>query len=842
MDLFLNQVAPELTLAGLAPLTEDGVSDDHYREVVEFANDLVFTHDLEGNLTSVNRPVQAFTGYSREEALHLNLKDLLSPESFELARSTTEGKLGGGVQKPYEVTVRRKDGSRVVLEISSRLLFRMGRPAGVLAIARDVSERRRNEGHLRLLRSVVVNANDAVLIARGKPGDNLGGQIVYVNEAFNRMTGYPPEYAVGRTLRILFGSQTDRRQLDSVRHALEQGQSARVELVNYRKDGSAYWVDVNFVPITEEAGEFTHWMAVQRETTERKQAEELERDRTRTLEMVTRNEPLEEILAHIAKMVERQCPSLRCAIALREEADQVRVAPQEMASSWSFPILSGAGVTLGAFMISSRMPRQPLPEELDLISMVSRLAAIAIEQRQLADKLAYQAQHDALTGLPNRVLFEDRLQRALAQGQRQRWLVAVLFVDLDRFKQINDTLGHPVGNSLLQQVARRLEDCIRKTDTLARMGGDEFTVVLTELHDEQYATTVAQKLLDILQAPFQVDGHELFVTASIGISVYPKDGKDAATLQRNADKAMYRAKDQGKNNFHVFVPEINATAVESLEIENALRRALLNEEFQLRYQPQVNIDGSLAGLEALLVWNHSKLGVISPKRFIPVAEETGLIVPIGSWVLRQACRQGKAWQSVGHAPVKVSVNVSGRQFTRPGFADEVASTLKETELEARLLCLELTESVVMSNVEDSTRQMKRLRSLGVGISIDDFGTGYSSLSYLRSLPIDTLKIDRSFLEEIDARTNTLPLLTAIVALAHSLNLCVVAEGVETVQQLEALRQVGCDRVQGYLTGKPLSTEMATRLLVEPQERSFLFKPLPLDSAKKGIFRTFFATG
>jgi EAL domain-containing protein (putative c-di-GMP-specific phosphodiesterase class I) len=352
---------------------------------------------------------------------------------------------------------------------------------------------------------------------------------------------------------------------------------------------------------------------------------------------------------------------------------------------------------------------------------------------------------------------------------------------------------------------------------------------------------VAQKLLDALKAPFDVDGYELFVTASVGISVYPRDGRDAATLQRNADSAMYRAKNQGKNNFQVFKPEISASALESLEIENALRRALENGEFQLRYQPQVDMDGKLAGLEALLVWNHPKLGLIPPAQFIPVAEECGLIVPIGGWVLRQACQQRADWRRAWQAPIKVAVNVSVTQFTRPGFVDVVAQVLKETGLDPSFLELEITESVVMRDVKRSAQQMERLRTLGVGLSIDDFGTGYSSLSYLRTLPIDTLKIDQSFLQEVDSVPNTMPLLRAIVALAHSLRLCVVAEGVEHERQLEALREVGCDRVQGYLIGEPMPAEATGQLLSQSRSLLLPMPPQQPESGKKGGQRTLFAT-
>jgi diguanylate cyclase (GGDEF)-like protein len=660
----------------------------------------------------------------------------------------------------------------------------------------------------------------------------------------------------------LFGPQTDRDQLNHVRQSLSEREPVRVELVNYRKDGSAYWVDVNFVPITDEAGQFTHWVAVQRETTRRRQAEDLERDRNRVLELVARNEPLELVLDQLAQMVERQCPDLGCSVMLLEDnvlgpvggsrpkggaiqdlqkldlrdlSDGANGATYRellpgpvLGSNWAVPILSGSGAVLGAFAIYCSVHRRPAESELEIVGKAGRLAAIAIEQRQLTNRLAHQAQHDALTGLPNRVLFKEELHQALLRARKHGWHVAVLFIDLDRFKQINDTLGHPVGDALLQQVAQRLGGCIRKTDVLARMGGDEFTILLTELADSQYSAKVAQKLLDSLKAPIQVDGFELFVTASIGISTYPRDGTDAATLERNADSAMYRAKNGGRDNFQLFVPEISEAAFESLEMENALRKAVENRELQFRYQPQTDLDGRLTGLEALMVWNHPKLGVIPPSQFIPLAEESGLIITLGSWALHEACRQRAEWQRSWPLPVKVAVNVSVTQFTRPGYVDDVARVLHETGLDPALLELELTETVVMRDIKESARQMQLLRKLGVGLAIDDFGTGYSSLSYLRKLPIHTLKVDRSFLREVDTDPNAVPLLGAIVALAHSLQLCVVAEGVETERQLEALRAVNCDQLQGYLIGEPLAVKATGNLLRTTWERT-----AGIDSAPRG---------
>ncbi|MCC7175372.1 MAG: EAL domain-containing protein [Bryobacterales bacterium] len=845
MGLLIDVLSSQLSLGGQDLAHADSLSSSPCRELVDNVSEIVYVCDLEGHLVSANRAVEPVTGYSRDEILGMRLRDLLTPDSADVALRMTASTLGSGSRSNFEVSLLRRDGRPVRLEMTSRLLFQNGRPCGVIAVGHPAGRRPLTESDLRLLKSVVVNANDAVLIAEAKTGDHLGGKIVYVNEAFCRMTGYTAEEAVGRTPRILLGPQTDRDQLNQVRQALGNWESLRVELINYRKNGSAYWVDVNFVPITEESGEFTHWVAVQRETTQRKQAESLERDRNRVLELVARNEPLDSVLGVLAQMVERQCPDLRCSILLLRDGEMEQVAgakltgdalrevqqpasdllsatgPRDryreilpgphLGAHWSVPILSGSGKVLGAFAVSCGLTRKPEEAEMETIGKAGRLAAIAIEQRQLTERLAHQAQHDALTGLPNRALFEERLHQALAQAKAQGWHLAVLFIDLDRFKQINDTLGHDTGDALLQQVAQKLELRLRKTDTLARMGGDEFTVLLTELRDPQYALKVAQKLLDCVREPFHAGGYELFVTASIGVSAYPQDGRDAATLQRNADGAMYRAKSLGRNNVQAFLPEIGVMALESLELENALRKAIEHDEFQLRYQQQTDLAGKLVGLEALLVWNHPKLGVIPPRQFIPVAEESGLIVPIGNWVLREACRQRAQWQGGGRSQVTVAVNVSAVQFTRKGFVETVAEALRDAGLDPALLELELTESVIMRDVHESARQMERLRSLGVSLAIDDFGTGYSSLSYLRILPIDTLKIDRSFLREVDSDPNTMPLVKAIVALAHSLHLRVVAEGVETQRQLDALRTVACDRVQGFLIGEPVGAEAATEL-------------------------------
>ena len=424
------------------------------------------------------------------------------------------------------------------------------------------------------------------------------------------------------------------------------------------------------------------------------------------------------------------------------------------------------------------------------------------ERKRAERELARQAQHDGLTGLPNRRYFETRLEHAIAAAHSSASGLAIFYFDLDRFKLINDTLGHAVGDALLKQLVRRLESCVRPVDTLARMGGDEFTLIAPGVDSRDAARILADKLLGCLRENFVVEGHELLATASIGISMFPADGQDGITLMQNADAAMYEAKRQGKNRRQFFNPAMNVAVRERLEIENHLRRALERGEFTLHYQPQVSLgSGEIVRYEALLRWMNPVLGMVSPSRFIPVAEETGLIVPIGAWVLEEACRHAKSLFDSG-SPAGVGVNVSSIQFCRPDFAETVAGALERANLPACLLDLELTETVVMQSIEDVAGKITRLRDTGVTISIDDFGTGYSSLSYLQTLRIDHLKIDRSFIRNIPFDSNALSLTRAMVSLAHGLGTRVVVEGVETSLQLETVRILGCDIAQGYFLGLP----------------------------------------
>ena len=435
------------------------------------------------------------------------------------------------------------------------------------------------------------------------------------------------------------------------------------------------------------------------------------------------------------------------------------------------------------------------------------------ERKQSEERMRHIAQHDALTGLPNRMALLMRLAQLLPEARRHGWKIAMMFLDLDRFKIINDTLGHQIGDELLREVACRLSAVVRETDFVSRLGGDEFIIILPGISSAADAAAVASKAIAALSTAIEANGHELHTSPSIGISLFPDDGPDGDTVLKNADTAMYHAKAAGRNNFQFFAAEMNQITSERLSIEHKLRHAITRNELALCFQPQFLAgDGSPTGVEALLRWHHPTDGMIPPDRFIPVAEETGMIVEIGDWVLATACREMKRWIDAGLKPVRIAVNVSARQLRRRDFCETVANVLTISGLPAELLELEITESSVMENPQEAVLILQRLGSMGVTLAIDDFGTGYSSLAYLKLFPIDHLKIDRSFVADIEFDLNDRAIAFGTIALAHTLGLKVIAEGVETEDQLELLRTNGCDEVQGYLMSKPLSGTAAFTFL------------------------------
>lgn len=435
------------------------------------------------------------------------------------------------------------------------------------------------------------------------------------------------------------------------------------------------------------------------------------------------------------------------------------------------------------------------------------------ERKRAEATITFQAYHDQLTGLPNRVLFKDRVTQAIAHARRHGQILAVMFLDLDRFKSVNDTLGHLVGDELLQLVSQRLRHCLREGDTLARIGGDEFMLLLPHIRTRDNAAYIAEKILAALKTPFHLNGHELYISASIGIAIYPNDGTTHETLIKHADIAMYSAKDEGRNDYRFFDSGLNLHLTGRIAVESDLRRGLQRGEFEMHYQPKVDIaSGRIVGMEALIRWRHPQRGLVQPDEFIPIAEDSGLITPMSEWVLDSVCRQARCWQDMDLHPAALAVNLPARHIEHPDFVDAFVRLLRDYRLSGKGLGIEITESTLMRDMEGSVHKLKQLSEMGVEISIDDFGTGYSSLAYLKRLPVHVLKIDRSFVHDLDTADSGPHLVAGIAAMAKGLRLGLVAEGVETPAQLECLRQIGCDAYQGHLFSHALSVEEATRML------------------------------
>ena len=692
-----------------------------------------------------------------------------------------------------------------------------------------------------------------------------GGAFLDCNEALAQMLGYcSREELMGVNASQLYFDIPDRESM--VARLRRDGFLNNYEVRFRRKDGSALWGIENITLLVEEGPEREIIAGTLIDIGARKRLEDLNLAQQRLLEMVAQNLPLRDILTSLVELVVEQVPGSSCAVlGSRREGFEVLASsgmpepfiagladPSALAqgvtaclveflahrdlqvhnlshdpamaplrdllpglqSCWTVSIHSGVDVPLGLFLLLGREFASPHPQEVDLLEMARRMAVLALEHNLLTERLAHKTQHDDLTGLPNRLLFTDRLAQAVAQATRRGQPVAVFSLDLDGFKNINDSVGHQVGDTLLQDVAHRLMGALRQTDTLARMEGDEFMVLLPDLKDLKDVVMVVQKCMDVFLLPFPAGDYTFFLTASMGISLFPEDSEDPAMLIHHADAALHRAKSQGRDRIQFYTAEMNIRALERLNLENHLRKTVQELGFALHYQPQFHSDGRLLGFEALLRWPDSGQGSVPPSKFIPLAEETGLIHPLGAWVLAEACGQMMAWHRAGYSGLRMAVNVSLLQFERSGFLESVAEVLASSGLHPSSLELELTESLVMKDPDGAASRLMALREMGVQVAIDDFGTGYSSLSYLQSLPIDTLKIDQSFIRDIALHMGggSNPIIETIVALGHNLGMVLVAEGVETAEQLSFLTRLGCDAIQGFLLGKPMPAEECEALL------------------------------
>ncbi|HET7436512.1 MAG TPA: EAL domain-containing protein, partial [Thermoanaerobaculia bacterium] len=783
-------------------------SERRYRQMFENNRAVQFVLDPQsGAIVDANMAACDFYGYTRDELRAMRIWDInvlgeqAVREEMALARQQ---------QRSYFVFRHmRANGEIRDVEVHSGPV-EVGERKLLYSIVHDITERRRAEQAL--LRSEEKYRNIFDYASVGIYQSTRDGRFITANPSLARMLGYDSvEDLLARSLEDVYWDPAEREQL--ILRFEPVGYASNHELRWRRKDGSPIWVQLNAHAIESQRG-VLYFEGFVYDITERKEAEEtLSKQSAAIMASMDGigivNDRLEftyanESLAKLFGYPNAQILLGRSLCDLYEPHEQVRLITSIV------PTVSQRGRWRGE-ATGLRRDGASFPQEMSLTaidggSMVCVVRDIT-ERTYAEEQIKHLAYHDALTNLPNRLLFKDRLTVALSHAQREKAHLAVLFLDLDRFKVINDSLGHNIGDQLLQAVASRVQMCVRESDTVARLGGDEFTVLLPRLGHSDDAAPVAQKILEAIRHPFHIEGREFFTTTSIGISLFPEDGVDAETLIKNADTAMYQAKEVGRDNYQLFNALVNAKALQRIALEHGLRRAAMNEEFRVHYQPIFDLrSGKISGMEALLRWTHADLGPVPPATFIPLAEATGVMIPIGMWALRQACRQAKAWHDAGFKTLSLAVNLSVTQLQQPDLVACVRDVLRDTGIPPRLLELEITESSAMQSPETSVRTLYDLKKLGIRISLDDFGTGHSSLAYLKRFPIDTLKIDQSFVHDITSDPDTAAIVTAIIAMAHSLRLKVIAEGVEFTEQANFLRRHACDQMQGFLIKPPIGAD------------------------------------
>jgi diguanylate cyclase (GGDEF)-like protein/PAS domain S-box-containing protein len=801
-------------------LFEDiGQREERFRSIVTQVPGAVFRFRPDGPIDFVSDTIEDISGYSAAQFMRSTTHswtNLIAPEDRRKQRSVIGQSIRDG--QPYEIEYRILDASG-----AERWVQENGQPQAsdgdrkapwVDGIITDISQRKHNEMRIEALlaeqSAILDNVMFGVMFVRNRA-------IVSVNRRCEELFGYEPGAMSGASTSIMFLNAFDYESSGLRQYpSLSQGDYFSEERQYRRHDGSLFWCMVSGYALDHNrANEGSIWVFA--DITSRKEAEEKLRLSATVIEHIADGV----VVLDAQGIIVAVNPAFSLitgyseAEALGKDRTLTRSGRHEQSfyhDMWQEQLENGYwrgelwsqrknGEMYLEFLTVSAV-RDTLGQATHYVGVFSDIT----KAKESQEKLDHLAHHDPLTQLPNRLLFHDRLQHALQRATREGEQLALLFIDLDRFKNVNDTLGHHIGDELLKQVASALQERLREGDTLARLGGDEFIVLLENIDNQYGASLVAEKLVQMFEEPFMVAGHELFVTCSVGISLFPDDAADLNMLIRNADVAMYQAKARGRNGYSFYAPSMTGEGVERLRLETFLRRSIEKDEIFLNYQPQVEIDtGRLIGVEALVRWNHPELGLIPPIRFIPLAEDTGFINQLGKWVLQESCRQMTRWQEAGlHVP-KIAVNLSAKQFERGSIVNLVADILNETGLEPNRLQLEVTESVIM-NTGDAMVFINDLHSIGVALAIDDFGTGYSSLAYLKQLPVQTLKIDRSFIKDISTDANDEAIAIAIIQLGKSMNLSVIAEGVETEEQASFLLRHGCNLAQGYFYSRPLSAQ------------------------------------
>jgi diguanylate cyclase (GGDEF)-like protein/PAS domain S-box-containing protein len=800
-------------------LFEDiGQREERFRTIVTQVPGAVFRYRPDGPIDFVSDAIEDISGYSASQFMRSTTHawaNLICPEDRKRQRRTVVAAIADG--KPYEIEYRIIDATgteRWVAENGQPQLGENGQTPWVDGIISDISQRKHNEmrieGLLAEQSAILDNVMFGVMFVRHRT-------IVSVNRRCEELFGYEPGQMVGCSTSIVFPTSFDFETAGARQYpTLGAGEYFSEERHYRRRDGTLFWCMVSGCAIDQNRpNDGSIW--VYADITARKEAEEKLRLSATVLEHIADGVMVIDEKGTIVAVnpAFTQITGYTEAEALGQDRILTRSGRHDenfYQELWKE--LVNTGYWRGEIWCLRKNGEQYL-EWLTLTAVrdtrgitthyVGVFSDITLV-KESQEKLDHLAHHDPLTQLPNRLLFHDRLQHAIQRTTRDNEQLALLFIDLDRFKNVNDTLGHHVGDELLKQVAHALSDKLREGDTLARLGGDEFIVLLENVDGQYGASLVADKLVGMFEQPFMVAGHELFVTCSVGISLFPADASDLNMLIRNADVAMYQAKARGRNGYRFYAPSMTGEGVERLRLETFLRRSIEKEEVFLNYQPQVEIDtGRLIGVEALVRWNHPELGLVPPIRFIPLAEDTGFINQLGKWVLYEACRQMVRWQEGGLVVPKIAVNLSAKQFERGSMVAMVRDILAETGLEPHRLQLEVTESLIM-NTGDALAFINDLHAVGVSLAIDDFGTGYSSLAYLKQMPVQTLKIDRSFIKDISTDVNDEAIAIAIIQLGKSMNLSVIAEGVETDEQAAFLLRHGCNQAQGYFYSRPVMPE------------------------------------
>jgi diguanylate cyclase (GGDEF)-like protein/PAS domain S-box-containing protein len=805
-------------------------SEERYRRIIETTSEGVWIIDAENQTIFANNRMAQMLGYNLDEILNQPVLTFVH-EKWQAIAAVSILHLSKGNRETFDLQFCRKDGSNLWVMVSANPIFdQAGQYVGALGMFTDITERKRAEVEVQQSEQKYRNLfhNSLVGMFRNSLAD---GAVLDANAAVLKMFGY--DSYEGVKAADVYVNPTDRENLKQ--QLLERGFVENFEAPVRRKDGSVFWVSYSARSYPKDG----YLEGVMIDISERKQSEEALRANEEFLQLVLDNIP------QFIFWKDRNSVYLGCNRNFARAAGFN--SPDEIVGKTDYDLPWRKEESDFFHECDARVIRTDTPEyhiiepqlqadgkqawldtsKIPLHDSDGNVVGILgsyedITERQIAqEKIRYQAMHDLLTGLPNRTLFNEQLAVSLTQAAKNKTMLAVMFLDLDRFKTINDTLGHAVGDRLLQEVAQRLSRYLGEANIVARWGGDEFTVLLPEISDPKDAEVVAQKILDGLKPAFTLEGAlgtsrstSLHISTSIGIALYPHDGENAEILLSNADAALYGAKKQGRNNYQFYTAAMNSQASELLVLENDLHQALRRGEFVVYYQPQVKIEtGEITGMEALVRWQHPKFGLLSPAKFISLAEETGLILPIGEWVLHTACTQAKVWQDAGLPPIRIGVNLSPRQFQQLSLCNSVVEILQHTQLSPQFLELEITESIAMQDVDKTRTILSDLHQMGVHLSIDDFGTGYSSLAYLKQFPLHTLKIDKSFVRDIAIDPQNAGIINAIMTLGKGFNLRVIAEGVETEAQKKCLHSFQCEEMQGYLFSPPLSAKNATQLLL-----------------------------